>query len=230
MKLENKPAALPELNLYNFEEEEFADSKYVLTSPRSLEACDMLNVKPLELIYKPLSDYQDEMRRRGLTFQHAYDEYDKFEKSRQRKLRECRDYRDKMIRDNIFKNSPDPATEYDVMLPADDGLYEVEDSHRVTTSQSLFTTPYSSEGVFHTQPLPSSTWRASKANKVDDTHLQSNGREENGWRAHPPFSERHLSKHRHRTKSRHVDDLEPSHEVLASEQEGDDELTSSTPR
>ncbi|KAF6026724.1 hypothetical protein EB796_014966 [Bugula neritina] len=88
----NKPAALPELNLYNFEEEEFADSKYVLTSPRSLEACDMLNVKPLELIYKPLSDYQDEMRRRGLTFQHAYDEYDKFEKSRQRKLRECRDY------------------------------------------------------------------------------------------------------------------------------------------
>lgn len=82
------------------------------------------------------------------------------------KLRECRDYRDKMIRDNIFKNSPDPATEYDVMLPADDGLYEVEDSHRVTTSQSLFTTPYSSEGVFHTQPLPSSTWRASKANKV----------------------------------------------------------------
>ncbi|KAF6026723.1 hypothetical protein EB796_014965 [Bugula neritina] len=51
------------------------------------------------------------------------------------------------------------------MLPADDGLYEVEDSHRVTTSQSLFTTPYSSEGVF-TQPQPSSTWRASKANKA----------------------------------------------------------------
>ena len=36
---------IPELNLYNFEENEFADSKYVLTSPRSLEACDMLNVK-----------------------------------------------------------------------------------------------------------------------------------------------------------------------------------------
>ena len=36
---------LPELNLYNFEEDEFVGSKYVLTSPRSLEACDMLNVK-----------------------------------------------------------------------------------------------------------------------------------------------------------------------------------------
>lgn len=37
--------ALPELNLYNFEEDEYVGSKYVLTSPRSLEACDMLNVK-----------------------------------------------------------------------------------------------------------------------------------------------------------------------------------------
>ena len=36
---------LPELNLYNFEEEDFAGSKYVLTSPRSLESCDMLNIK-----------------------------------------------------------------------------------------------------------------------------------------------------------------------------------------
>lgn len=33
------------LNLYNFEEEEYVNSKYVLTSPRSLEACDMLSIK-----------------------------------------------------------------------------------------------------------------------------------------------------------------------------------------
>ena len=36
---------MEELNLYNFEDEEFAGSQYVLTSPRSLEACDMLSVK-----------------------------------------------------------------------------------------------------------------------------------------------------------------------------------------
>jgi len=34
-----------EINLYNFEDDEFAESPYVLTSPRSLQACDMLGVK-----------------------------------------------------------------------------------------------------------------------------------------------------------------------------------------
>lgn len=33
------------MNLYNFEDEEFNGSKYVLTSPRSLQACDILGVK-----------------------------------------------------------------------------------------------------------------------------------------------------------------------------------------
>jgi hypothetical protein len=45
MKPPTAAGQLPELNLYNFEEEEFSGSKYVLTSPRSLEACDMLSVK-----------------------------------------------------------------------------------------------------------------------------------------------------------------------------------------
>ena len=36
-----------QLNLYNFEDEEYAESRYVLTSPRSLMACDMLGVKVL---------------------------------------------------------------------------------------------------------------------------------------------------------------------------------------
>lgn len=33
------------IDLYNFDHIDFADSKYVLTSPRSLEACARLNVK-----------------------------------------------------------------------------------------------------------------------------------------------------------------------------------------
>ena len=36
-----------QLNLYNFEDKEYAESRYVLTSPRSLMACDMLGVKVL---------------------------------------------------------------------------------------------------------------------------------------------------------------------------------------
>jgi len=33
------------IDLYNFHHIDFADSKYVLTSPRSLEACARLNIK-----------------------------------------------------------------------------------------------------------------------------------------------------------------------------------------
>ena len=33
------------IDLYNFEHSDFANSKYVLTSPRSLEACSRLNIK-----------------------------------------------------------------------------------------------------------------------------------------------------------------------------------------
>ena len=33
------------VDLYNFDHTDFGDSKYVLTSPRSLEACSRLNIK-----------------------------------------------------------------------------------------------------------------------------------------------------------------------------------------
>ena len=33
------------IDLYNFDHTDFGDSKYVLTSPRSLEACSRLNIK-----------------------------------------------------------------------------------------------------------------------------------------------------------------------------------------
>lgn len=35
----------PKIDLYNFDHIDFADSKYVLTSPRSLQACARLNIK-----------------------------------------------------------------------------------------------------------------------------------------------------------------------------------------
>ncbi len=36
---------LPTLDLFNFDRPEYEDSKYVLTSPRSLEACSRLSIK-----------------------------------------------------------------------------------------------------------------------------------------------------------------------------------------
>jgi len=41
-----------ELNLYNFEDEEYCDSRYVLTSPRSLQACDMLSIQVMMSVGK----------------------------------------------------------------------------------------------------------------------------------------------------------------------------------
>lgn len=38
------------IDLYNFDHSDFRDSKYVLTSPRSLEACSRLNIKVKILI------------------------------------------------------------------------------------------------------------------------------------------------------------------------------------
>jgi hypothetical protein len=38
------------IDLYNFDHIDFADSKYVLTSPRSLEACARLDIKVEETI------------------------------------------------------------------------------------------------------------------------------------------------------------------------------------
>lgn len=52
-KQRSSRASLPrrgqlKIDLYNFDHVDFIDSKYVLTSPRSLEACSRLNIKVKE--------------------------------------------------------------------------------------------------------------------------------------------------------------------------------------
>jgi len=45
------------LDLYNFDSSEAEGSKYVLTSPRSLEACSRLKIKPVELLQKSHAEF-----------------------------------------------------------------------------------------------------------------------------------------------------------------------------
>ncbi|XP_067929805.1 apical junction molecule-like [Watersipora subatra] len=209
---------LPELNLYNFEEDEFAGSKYVLTSPRSLEACDMLGVKPLQLIYKPLADFQDEMRQQGLTFQEAYTEYDHYEKERQAKLRECRDYRDKMIRDNVFKPSEEvqPTFERGEPMRAEEylGVHDVrarDEPHSIKlfANSRLKNTSVFSSGLRTNRSNTNNGYQIDQSlcshDRLDNANGHSNGlsgdstliqrSDQHSWRRHPPYSERHLSKH-----------------------------------
>lgn len=48
------------LHLYNFDVPEAEGSRYVLTSPRSLEACSRLHIKPVQLLPKPFSEFAAE--------------------------------------------------------------------------------------------------------------------------------------------------------------------------
>ncbi|CAF3798477.1 unnamed protein product [Rotaria sp. Silwood1] len=51
------------IDLYNFDHIDYANSKYVLTSPRSLEACARLNIKPTTLLPKKLIDISSDQVR-----------------------------------------------------------------------------------------------------------------------------------------------------------------------
>ncbi|XP_069806915.1 coiled-coil domain-containing protein 177 [Dendropsophus ebraccatus] len=84
------------LDLYNFECSEAEGSRYVLTSPRSLEACARCMVKPVELLSRSLSDLVKEAPGRSMRVATGLCEV--YEIERQRKLKMCREERERIIR------------------------------------------------------------------------------------------------------------------------------------
>ncbi|KAM4013088.1 coiled-coil domain-containing protein 177 [Anomaloglossus baeobatrachus] len=84
------------LDLYNFECTEAEGSRYVLTSPRSLEACARCMVKPVELLSRSLSDLVKEAPGRSMRVATGLCEV--YEIERQRKLKVCREERERIIR------------------------------------------------------------------------------------------------------------------------------------
>ncbi|KAH9520091.1 hypothetical protein Btru_059929 [Bulinus truncatus] len=93
------------IDLNNLEDVKFENSKYVLTSPRSLEACSRLNVKPIELLYKPLAEFQEELLPQDVPLRTIYDMYDEREHIRQKKLELCRLERSKIIKEENYLKS-----------------------------------------------------------------------------------------------------------------------------
>ncbi|ETE72516.1 putative protein C1orf65, partial [Ophiophagus hannah] len=85
------------LDLYNFDCAEAEGSRYVLTSPRSLEACARSAVKPVELLARPLSELIKEAPGRSMRV--AAGLYEAYEMDRQRKLQQCREERERIIRE-----------------------------------------------------------------------------------------------------------------------------------
>ncbi|XP_060599526.1 coiled-coil domain-containing protein 177-like isoform X2 [Ruditapes philippinarum] len=84
---------MPKIDLMNFEDPQFEDGKYVLTSPRSLEACSRLGVKPVDILYKPLAEFQEELLPQDVPLRTIYNIYDEHEQNRERKLALCREER-----------------------------------------------------------------------------------------------------------------------------------------
>ncbi|CAF5074507.1 unnamed protein product, partial [Rotaria magnacalcarata] len=78
---------------------DFIDSQYVLTSPRSLEACARLNVKPTALLPKKLADISSEKVR----YSTLVDVHDEMEIERLAKLQHCREEREKIIQEEELK-------------------------------------------------------------------------------------------------------------------------------
>ncbi|KAG5857880.1 hypothetical protein ANANG_G00024080 [Anguilla anguilla] len=72
-------------------------SRYVLTSPRSLEACARCGVKPVELLPRPLADFAREAPGRSMRV--ATGLFEVHERDRHAKLKQCREEREKIVRE-----------------------------------------------------------------------------------------------------------------------------------
>ncbi|XP_061645945.1 coiled-coil domain-containing protein 177 [Phyllopteryx taeniolatus] len=86
---------LPHLDLNNFESADAEKSRYVLTSPRSLESCARLGIKPVELLMKSLTDLsaeQCDVPLEGVKIMH-----ESYKKDRRKLLQMCRDERERIM-------------------------------------------------------------------------------------------------------------------------------------
>ncbi|XP_073527979.1 coiled-coil domain-containing protein 185 [Phyllobates terribilis] len=81
------------LDLTNFEDG--GDSRYVLTSPRSLEACARLGVRPVDLLYKSYGEVREE--KPGASSHEVSEMYDAHETERLRKMRQCQELRKSLL-------------------------------------------------------------------------------------------------------------------------------------
>ncbi|XP_053924567.1 coiled-coil domain-containing protein 177 [Cuculus canorus] len=85
------------LDLYNFDCAAAEGSRYVLTSPRSLEACARCAVRPVELLPRALAELLREAPGRSMRV--AAGLYEAYERERRRKLQQCREERERIIRE-----------------------------------------------------------------------------------------------------------------------------------
>ncbi|XP_075932789.1 coiled-coil domain-containing protein 177 [Anarhichas minor] len=87
---------VPRLDLNNFDSAAAERSRHILTSPRSLESCTRLGIKPVELLIKSLNDFIAEQH--GVPFQAMKVMHESYERERLKLLQMCREERRRIIR------------------------------------------------------------------------------------------------------------------------------------
>ncbi|KAL1263618.1 hypothetical protein QQF64_006357 [Cirrhinus molitorella] len=103
------------LDLNNFNSPEAEDSRYVLTSPRSLESCARLGVKPVDLLFRSLTEFIEENQDSSL--EEVTELYEGYEKGRRERLRLCREERERIIQEGWNrKSSVKPFTTLETVL------------------------------------------------------------------------------------------------------------------
>ncbi|XP_061692700.1 coiled-coil domain-containing protein 177 [Syngnathoides biaculeatus] len=114
---------LPHLDLNNFETADAEKSRYVLTSPRSLESCARLGIKPVDLLMRSpndLSSVQCDMPSEAVKIMH-----ESYEKDRRKLLQMCRDERERIIQQvdrwPIITKVSSLETRHDTKLKSDIG-------------------------------------------------------------------------------------------------------------
>lgn len=83
------------LDLHNLNSAEAERSHYVLTSPRSLQSCARLGIKPVKLLIKSLNELLAE--RNDLPFEAVRVMHESYENERRRLLRTCQEERERII-------------------------------------------------------------------------------------------------------------------------------------
>ncbi|GFS10863.1 coiled-coil domain-containing protein 177-like [Elysia marginata] len=139
-----------DINLYNLEDVKFEGSKYVLTSPRSLEACSRLGVKPVELLYRPLSEFQEELLPQDVPLRTIYTVFDESEQIRQKKLKLCREERSRIMQEEKRSAARLSLKNRLATLPSEDVS---ENKPKVTTNKSSTKTGVSFKTGIKGKPL-----------------------------------------------------------------------------
>ncbi|KAK4470325.1 hypothetical protein MN116_005890 [Schistosoma mekongi] len=110
--MESNGLRIPRIDLENFEDSQFKYSKYVLTSPRSLEACSLLGIPPVDLLHKSRTEFLQHFKK--LPPSKIEELYIKSEEQRRDKLVKA-----KLQRQKLLAHTAEYNHENDIFQPAE---------------------------------------------------------------------------------------------------------------